>query len=233
MKYETSRETLERFPNSLLGNEKRRGFFYRKQQNDYYFDRHRESFEAILYYYQSEGILIRPTNIPMEVFEAEINFFDLGADAILRVRAKEGYTEEEIQELPKNKLQLEIWQIFEVPESSIWARLMMLWCGTVIILSVVIFCVDSLLGFGNSYHAGCNLTSMIANMSNTTALFSRECAFNYIRTLEILCVIWFTFEYTTRFICSPNKLKFVKGPLNVVDLSAILPYFIITGIGGD
>ena len=55
MRYETSRDTLERYPDTLLGNEKKRGFHYRKQQNDYFFDRHRESFEAILYFYQSEG----------------------------------------------------------------------------------------------------------------------------------------------------------------------------------
>jgi len=47
-----------------------------------------------------------------------------------------------------------------------------------------------------------------------------------LRILDELTMWFFTIEYCTRLACSPNKVNFVKAPLNVIDLLAILPYFL-------
>ncbi|CAF4212485.1 unnamed protein product, partial [Rotaria sordida] len=71
-RYETWRTTLELYPDTLLGNEKKRKYYYDKNRKEYFFDRHRGCFEAILYYYQSHGRLRRPEYIPLDIFIEEV-----------------------------------------------------------------------------------------------------------------------------------------------------------------
>ena len=44
---------------------------------------------------------------------------------------------------------------------------------------------------------------------------------------------FFIIEFLVRFTCAPQKIDFLKSPLNVIDILAILPYifgFILEGL---
>ena len=129
MIFETMRSTLERYPSTLLGNQERRDRYFIKSKNAYFFDRNRQCFEAILNYYQSYGLLILPINIPMNIFEKEVSFFDLGEDAIFHLKVKEGHIHEDPQKvlLPKHPWQRKIWVLFEFPDSSWGATITACW----------------------------------------------------------------------------------------------------------
>ncbi|KAJ7374699.1 Potassium voltage-gated channel sub A member 2 [Desmophyllum pertusum] len=116
--------------------------------------------------------------------------------------------EEDTGPLPENPVQRKIWQVMELPHSSLPAQIVAVWSVFVILLSIVIFCIETLPRFRESRN------------DKNSALYG----------LEIFCVAWFTFEYVARLLAAPQKLRFVRSFLNIIDLIAILPYYIILGL---
>ncbi|KAJ7311872.1 hypothetical protein JRQ81_006187 [Phrynocephalus forsythii] len=47
----------------------------------------------------------------------------------------------------------------------------------------------------------------------------------YIFIVETICVAWFSLEFCLRFIQAKSKCQFFKGPLNIIDIMAISPYY--------
>lgn len=228
LRYETFIETLSKFPDTLLGNAAKRNMYYDSMRNEYFFDRNRSSFDGILHYYQSGGILRRPNNVPFDVFAEEISFFELGEDVFERFKVDEGYVKEEERLLPVNNFQKKVWLLIEYPESSIMAKFVAIISVLVIIISIIVFCVETLPRF--KHYQIVNRTIFSTNETEMQIVEddTPEIGEPFFM-IETLCIVWFTFELLVRFASSPLKLDFLKNIMNFIDLVSICPYFITLG----
>lgn len=149
MRYETQLRTLAQFPDSLLGDPRRRQRYFDPMRNELFLDRSRVCFDAVLYFYQSGGRLRRPANVPLDMFLEELHFYELGEEIIDRYKEDEGFLKEEERPLPANDLQRRLWMLFEHPESSGGARIIAIISVMVIVISILIFCLETLPEFRN------------------------------------------------------------------------------------
>ena len=44
--------------------------------------------------------------------------------------------------------------------------------------------------------------------------------------VETVCIAWFTLEYFIRLAGAPDKAAFLKDGMNIVDVLAIMPFFV-------
>lgn len=51
--------------------------------------------------------------------------------------------------------------------------------------------------------------------------------------IEIFAIVCFTSDYGLRLLCCPNVWKFVKDPMNIIDLAAIVPYFVFAAMANS
>ena len=111
------------------------------------------------------------------------------------------------------KYQICLWDLIEKPETSKAAQMI----SNISILFVVISTVGMVL----------------ATMPELEPQYPK------LALIEAVCISWFTIEYLLRYIFftsryqvlprfagSPQKCDFVKGAMNVIDVLAILPYYL-------
>ncbi|KAG7257718.1 hypothetical protein CRUP_029370 [Coryphaenoides rupestris] len=232
--YETQLSTLNRFPESLLGDPMKRITYFDPMKNEYFFDRNRPSFDGILYFYQSGGRLRRPANVPLDVFANEIVFYDLGKEAMEQFREEEGFITEAEVLLPSSELHRQFWLLFEYPESSSAARTVALVSVMVIIISIFIFCLETLPEFRVDHDFIHDVTQYVNSSAEGSAGYPpTKDMLAYLMDpffiVETICIIWFCFELGVRFVVCPSKSAFFNNIMNIIDIVSIIPYFVTLG----
>ena len=85
---------------------------------------------------------------------------------------------------------------------------MSIFSSTMVIISTIVLCIST--------HPDVRLTD-----ENGTIIDHPR-----IVVVEIICIIWFTFEYLVRTLTTPSYKKYFLSMMNHIDLVAILPFYI-------
>ena len=212
--FETFEETLMRFPDTLLGSRRKRRRHYVAAKDALVFDeRDKFAFNAILFFYQSGGILSRPNDVPFNVFARELEFFELTdyfPDCWIMKTVH--------VEVPDASWYQTLWLLFEDPKSSPAAMIISWISFAFIVITTTLFCLETT-EVGNL---------LVCETRNGTvpvdrAAYCDQKAVWFV--LDSIITAWFFLEYFARLISAPRKLKFVFSFLGIIDFLSLVPYF--------
>ena len=228
--FEISEKKLVHFPQTLLGSPQNRQKYFDAQRKQYFFDRHRQAFEGILFYYQTEGRLINPDNVPTEVFDEEVKFFMLPVEKARQKALETAILGDRNRSRPLNAWQRKLWELFEFPNSSMPAKVLAVFSQIIIAVSLASSClrtVESLrsLGVEQAKYVEENNSSRSAmhlHRKPASSMLEDDKWFPF----DLLCYSWFTVECAVRLLASSNKGQYFKLLPNCADFMTIVLFYL-------
>uniref|UniRef100_A0AAR2L1U1 BTB domain-containing protein n=1 Tax=Pygocentrus nattereri TaxID=42514 RepID=A0AAR2L1U1_PYGNA len=128
-----------------------------------------------------------------------------------------------------NRWQKKMWALFEDPYSSRYARWVAFASLFFILVSITTFCLET----HEAFNPIINRTEIkVVDNETIERIYPETETMVELTYIEGVCVVWFTFEFLIRIIFCPDKLKFVRNALNIIDFVAILPFYLEVGLSG-
>ena len=192
-----------------------------EKRKEYFFDAHQKSFEAIFQFYQT-GYLRRPSEVPLQTFLEQMEIFEMDRQTMTLFCRQEGIMETEQPPSESRSMKEELWNMFEYPNHSRGGFIISVMSMTMIIFSVALLCMTTIPSIPQQTcktlidikEGGRIVKTRVPNLENEFFL------------LETCCIVWFTFEFVVRFFTCPDKRIFMHDCSNILDLCAILPYYL-------
>lgn len=235
--FETFEDTLARFPSTLLGSKSKRSQYFNSKRSEYCFNRDRAVFNAILFYYQSSGILSKPDTVSYEIFLKETTFFELETDCMGRpvignmssTSSSSSVKWQSKKHKRTRTLRGRIWQSLENPLSPAEILVNKL-SGLITLLSLAALCWDTIPPDQRKAPPLHNNTKTLkSNFNNNSQAFYSEHQFFFLS--ESIFSGWFTIEYMARLFTTPKPFYFLISFSAVVDLLSIVPFYIAMAMG--
>ncbi|KAM9309156.1 potassium voltage-gated channel subfamily V member 1 [Pholidichthys leucotaenia] len=200
-------------------------------ENEFFFDRNAQTFVYVANYYRTGHLHVMEGFCEIS-FLQEIQYWGIDEFCINKCCREQYYRRKEMKEILEVQREFEtdnrdedfigtacpalrhrLWDVLEKPESSLAARTF----GSVSVFFVVLSVV--------------NMVLISLDLGEDFALggvgIRAPLLFN---TLEYICVMWFTGELAVRFACVRDKCRFSRSIPNVIDLLAILPFYVTLAV---
>ncbi|XP_060761439.1 potassium voltage-gated channel subfamily V member 2 [Neoarius graeffei] len=195
--------------------------------NEFFFDRDPTFFHYIFHLYYSNMLWVMESLCPIH-FEEEIEFWGLNlndtprccrilyeekVDEIrdqlkvnkeLMAEIEPVHNDEGFKTMFLGDLRKTLWDLMENPYSSVGAKFFAVLSTIFVLISIVAMTLNTV------------------NELTEYKIYGRT----YMEFVEIISILFFTFEYFLRLLTTSNVKNFLKSALNFVDLVAVMPYFI-------
>ena len=208
----TNQSTLDRFTEILLSSDSPdRKRYYCQKQKQFFFNRDRNKFEAILFFYQSCGKLFLPPLCSLEEFIEECEFFRLPKAAIDLLKLLEGAelmqnvknASRSLRPPRANTISNRLRNVLDYPNSSIPAILYFTTYCLLIVVSIIRYCIETLPG-----------STIDQNL--------------YWTYFEIAGSGFFLLDFLMRFFLSRSPIKFLTEVFTIIDIITIPSYTTIS-----
>ncbi|KAA8590981.1 hypothetical protein FQN60_001924 [Etheostoma spectabile] len=189
-RFETWRNTLDRFPDTLLGSSEKE-FFYNEETKEYFFDRDPDVFRNVLNFYRT-GKLHYPRYECISSYEEELAFFGIISEIIgdccyeeFKDRKRENaerlmddQEDNKDAKLPNMTFRETMWRAFENPHTSTMALVFYYVTGFFIAVSVITNVVETSCELALIEFYKMNMRNMLKLMTNLlfNAVVNLACA---------------------------------------------------------